>query len=86
MIYEIITFRYGKKKSMVVWNLTEPNALARLHRYFEKNKSLGYQYDVIGRTPVIRFGSDFDITCLGLSREWYTCATTGERFLFSESD
>lgn len=80
MRYEIITFRYGKRKTMIVWNLTEPNALARLQRYFEKNKVLGYQYDAIGRTPVIRFGVRFDYTSLGLSREWYTCMTSGGRF------
>lgn len=76
---EIITVRYGKRKSFIIWKLTEPDSLKKFQRYFEKNKSLGYQYDTIGRTPMIRFGVRFECTGLAMKRDWYTCATSGKR-------
>lgn len=59
MRYEIVTFRYnndGTSKAKF-WDMTNPKDVTNFRRYFKRNSILGYQYDIISNTPMIRFNS-----------------------------
>lgn len=71
---EILTVRYGKRKTYKYWSVESQKDMKSLKSYFETNRHLGYQYDVIaGRRAVIRFGAEFSTTIYADDLRQRTC-------------